>query len=178
MRMMAGLLAGLLLVSGCSVPGTKPSPVQWTTLPELTPSVNAELEPAALEYFWLRRQAVVAGEPGKLWGRYPQLERGSDPAHGINAEAQLVQGMQGLEPFDGNFSLDAYGRLRGKVDGDTGELFVHGTELFLFRDSSDRLSESGGELLITLYLQRQSGRWNVVKTDEVTLGEYHEKVHD
>ncbi|MED4532441.1 hypothetical protein ABET51_08550 [Metabacillus fastidiosus] len=49
-------------------------------------------------------------------------------------------------------------------------VLVHGGIGYVRND----FTESGGEISIKLFLEREEDRWNIVKTDEYTLAEYKE----
>ena len=102
---------------------------------------------------------------------YPELKNGIDLNKGINREEFLVSTYQGLKPFDGNFFPEQYERIRVKIINDRAEVYVHGIELLLYVDENGDFQESGGEIKIILFMQKQNNRWVVYKTDQIQMGE-------
>lgn len=128
---------------------------------------------AVNEYFHLRKLAIMAGDVEILWSRFPQLRTGEDLPRGVNVEARRARYADGARSLaDVIFDLDRYERMRVTVEGDEAVVRVHGLERYVEQDFSDG---SAGEFVIDLYLRRDSERWSVVRTDEMTIGEYHEQ---
>ncbi len=85
-----------------------------------------------------------------------------------------MTGYKSFNLFDGNIFPEYYERIKVKMTQDGAEVLVHGMELYLFVDDYGNFSDSGGEFKIVLYLKKKDARWNVYKTDEVTLSEWHQ----
>jgi len=138
-----------------------------------TPSSMATvgLETAVLEYFYHRKKALLAGDPQLLWKRYPELAQGGDPQSGVNDEGRLVQSLRALRMIDVDFDLDRVERVRYSLSGQNAEATIHGLYQYLLAD----FNRTAGEFKMTLYLRLGSDRWNVVRTDDVTLSEWHEE---
>jgi hypothetical protein len=175
-------MAAALALTGCSAQGVHSAPslapdgrasTDGMASPSagLDPAASQEVMPAMREYFHYRKKAIIAGDAGVLWNRYPALQQGGDPGRGINAEAQEVQAYRSRNLIDGDVDLEHYARVSGQIAGETAEITVHGLELYL----TDDFGHTGGEFIITLFLRKQDGRWTVVKTDAVTLAELHTK---
>jgi hypothetical protein len=139
---------------------------------EPDPESYVMLMPAVRAYFYYRKQAVTGGDVKLLWAQFPALANGADPSTGVNAEATLVDGMQGLKPFDGNIFPEYYQRMQVRRSGDQAEVLLHGMELYLWADESGRFDDSGGEFKVILFLRLEGGKWVVYQTDEVTLAEW------
>jgi hypothetical protein len=169
------ILAVALAAAGCA---TKPSPAQDPPPPsaappglqQMTPQQFTEFQPVINRYFHYRKQAVVTQDIAPLWQQYPALKDGADPQKAVNAESDVITRYRTLKLIDGNIQPEQYARFKAKVDGDQAVILVNGTELYL----TDTYQESGGQLQILLYLQRQGTSWTVAKTDETTLAEYHQ----
>jgi len=152
-----------------------PVPVNTADFKEPEPGAWVMLMKPVREYLYYRKKAVVAGDIKVLWDRYPALERDGDPAAGINAESLLVEGMEGLKPFDGNVFPETYERIKAFVTDGQAAVLVHGMELYLYLDDG-QFEDSGGEFKIVLYLCPTSDRpWTVYKTDEVTQAEWNQQ---
>lgn len=174
--LLGGLVAGALLWAG-GLLAVRPKDGQGAWLPRSVrgfqtpdPATWHEIMPAVWSYLYYRKQAVLQGDIRVLWRVYPELAQGMDGVRGINAEALLVQGFRDAHPVDGNIALDSVGRIHRKGATEV-EVYLHGSELYLLRDESGRLFQSGGELMLTLSLRKQGGRWAVYRTDEVTEAE-------
>ncbi|GEM_PF-1303795 len=148
----------------------------WPCLPagfqRPEPDLAAQLRPRVLEYFYLRKRAVLQGDLTALWQRYPALAQGYDPVLGVNAERDLPSAYaRDGRPIDGDVHLTAYGPWLVRRRGERLEVFVHGWEQFVYAPDFDF---SGSELLITLTFAPQGeGAWTLFRTDEVTEAEYH-----
>jgi hypothetical protein len=160
-----------------SIPSTQeistatPSSINGFVEPD--PSTWVMLMPAVDEYFYYRKQAMIANDVEVLWAHYPELRNDVNISKGINAEGFLISSYQGLKLFDGNIFPEDYERIRVKLAGAKAEVLVHGLELYLFRDENGNFQDSGGEIWIDLYMTRLgNNRWYVYKTDAVTDAEY------
>jgi len=145
-----------LVVEGFS----EPDPHTWVTI-----------MPAIREYFYYRQKAIVSNNLEEFWIHYPELKSGMDVTKGINEEEFLVSNYQFLKPFDGNFFPEQYERIRVKIINDKAEVYVHGMELLLYVDENGDFQESGGEITIVLFMQKQNNRWLVYKTDRIQMSE-------
>jgi hypothetical protein len=163
------LIAAVLVVPllGCSL-GARIQPGADATL---TPFETVGLEAAVREYFHVRKKALLAGDPQVLWKRYPELAQGMELGAGVNAERIAVESAKALRPIDIDFDLESYERISYELSGLNAQATVHGLEMYLLPD----FKPSGGEFKVTLYLRLGSDRWHVVRTDAVTLGEWHEQ---
>lgn len=136
------------------------------------PQTYVSLMPIIREYFYLRKQAVLSGDPDPLLTRYPDLAAGADLEMGINIEAHHIASMQSLAPFDGNIHPEYYEPIRIKESGETMEILVHGMELYLWNNEDDTFNESGGEFKMVLTVRKEGNTWQIIKTDQVTLQEW------
>ena len=127
--------------------------------------------PAVREYFYYRQKAIISNDIDKLWTHFPELQNGVDLDKGINREEFVVSIYQDLKPIDGNFFPEQYERIRVKIVNDKAEVYVHGIELLLWVDENGNFEDSGGEIKIILYMQKQNNRWIVYKTDQIRMGE-------
>lgn len=126
---------------------------------------------AVREYFYYRQKAIISNNIEELWAHYPELKRGIDVYSGINREETLISSYHSLKPFDANFFPEQYERIRVKIINDKAEVYVHGIELLLFVDKNGDFQNSGGEIKIMLFMQKQNNRWVVYKTDEIQMDE-------
>jgi hypothetical protein len=168
--MRAATLAALLALSvfvGCSL-GSRIQPGSEATL---SPMATVGLETAVREYFHHRKKALLAGDLQLLWKRYPELSQGADVGAGVNWEGLEVDSARALRVVDVDFDLDHYERISYQLSGANAQATVHGLELYLLPD----FRTSGGEFKVTLYLRLGGDRWNVVRTDAVTLAEWHQQ---
>ncbi len=126
------------------------------------------LMPAVREYFYYRKQAVIAGNVEVLWKQYPELKVGTDFSRGINAEEFFINNMQGLKPFDGNIFPEYYEKMKVNLSGEAAVVLVHGMELFLNIDETGKFDDSGGEFKIIIFLRQQDDQWTVIKTQDIS----------
>ncbi|MBP1934225.1 hypothetical protein [Ammoniphilus resinae] len=124
------------------------------------------------EYMYYRTQAVLQNDVQVLWDRYPLLESSSSRQNGVNTEKYEVESLNdSFKLIDANFSEEGYERIKVKQLSDQeAVILVHGGIGYL----RDDFEESGGEILIELYVEEKDHHWTVVKTDEYTLEEYKE----
>ncbi|MDF2630143.1 MAG: exported protein of unknown function [Symbiobacteriaceae bacterium] len=179
-RLLATAVLGAVLgaLVGCSTGSAGATPKIEPPLPlaapkgmaEMTPAQYAVFHPIVNRYFYVRKQAVLAGDPAVVWREFPALKEGYDGQAGINAEADAVGGYKSLTFIDGNMQPESYARLKAQADGDRAVVLVNGSEVYLHKD----FSESGGQVQVMLYLEKTGDGWTVVKTDETTLAEYHQ----
>jgi hypothetical protein len=153
---------------------TTPFPENVADFTQSEPDTWVMLMPAVQEYFYYRKQAVVTGNIKVLWERYPALQNGADISKGINAEQSIIASYETLKPFDGNIFPEEYEHIKVKWLGDKAEVLVHGTELYLWRDTAGNFTNSGGEFKVILFLEKRNNRWHVYRTDEVTMAEWHD----
>ena len=140
----------------------------------MDPALAAELLPVINEYLDLRVHSVIAGNTEALWSRFPDLALERDPTVGINAEPEHVEGFRSLKPIGGkidpeHYEVTKFAATQGSVRAD-----LHGQELYQLTAEGGGPGESGGEFLLSIVLREQESGWQVVKTDEVTLAEYHQ----
>jgi len=163
----------LIFAAGCSISDTaneseefmEPEPSEWVVFNEVL-----------TEYFHYRTQSVIKNDIDLLHDRYPSLSENVSVEEGINIEENELKNYNaGLTLIDANFSTEQYGRLKVKEMGDEeAVLLVHGSNLYVTRE----FGESGGEFLMEVYLKKDKGRWEIIKTDEYTLSEYHAWLED
>ncbi len=161
-------LACLIFSAGCSISDTvneseefmEPEPSEWVVFNEVL-----------TEYFHYRTQSVIKNDIDVLHERYPILSENISLEEGINIEEnELKSYNEGLTLIDANYSLEQYDRLKvRKINSDEAVLLVHGSNLYVTRE----YGESGGEFLMEVYLRKDQGSWEIIKTDEYTLSEYH-----
>jgi hypothetical protein len=158
------LLVSLLLVAACTgVP--PPIPADQIVVP------GSAVSTAVNEYFHHRKLAIVARDADVLWARYPQLRTGEDLSTGVNTEGWLATRSDTSRSLDVVYDLDRYERLRLLTSSaDTVVVRVHGLERYIQKDFSDG---TAGGFILDLHLQRAGDRWTVVRTDEMTLSEFH-----
>lgn len=136
----------------------------WSTFPDVVAAVQ--------EYYGRYGEALVACDVRPLWERYPALASGKDLAAGINIEGvHVVQGWCGIV-LATRFELERVAPLRIHTHGDTVDVTVHGVYWF-----DTRGAQSAGEFQTTITLRKSDGSWSVVRTDEVTLPEWHARRH-
>lgn len=124
------------------------------------------------EYLYYRTNAVLQDNIDVLWKRYPHLKINIDRKTGVNIEKFEVQSLnESFHLIDANFSVEGWERIKIKETNDNQAIvLVHGGIGYLRED----FEESGGEILIKLFLEREDDQWIVVKTDEYLLHEYKE----
>jgi hypothetical protein len=130
-----------------------------------------EMMPAVREYFYYRRKAITSNNIEILWAHYPELKNEKDCSQGINCEEFLITNYQGLKPIDGNFFPEKYERIKVNIVNDKAEVFIHGLELFLWIDEDGNFQNTGGEILIILFMQQKNNSWVVYKTDWIQMNE-------
>lgn len=133
---------------------------------------SSALSAAVNEYFHLRKLAVVGRDIELLYSRFPELRTGADRERGVNVEAFAARSDSARSLADVIYALEQYERMRATVTGDEAVVRVHGLERYIEEDFSDG---TAGEFVIDLYLRRDrdAERWSVVRTDEMTIVEYH-----
>ena len=126
----------------------------------------------AREYMYFRTQAVVNKDINILWDKYPDLKDNVDRKQGVNIEKNEVDSLnQSFDLLDANYNNESNERIKVKTINDNEVVvLVHGSIIYLRND----FDESGGELLIKVFLEHKDNNWTVVKTDEYTLPEYKE----
>lgn len=167
----------LMTAAGCS---QRTAPTSEPPLPlaapkgmtQVTPEQYAAFVPMVNRYFYVRKQAVLAGDPEVLWREFPALKEGNNRQAGINAEAGVISGYRSAGPIDGNVDPESYARLKVLVDGDKAVVLVNGTEMYLTKE----FTESGGQVQVMLYLEKAGAGWRLVRTDETTLAEFHDSL--
>lgn len=130
---------------------------------------------AVNEYFHLRKLAVVRGDIEILWSRFPDLRVGEDVQTGVNVERRAAMRSDSAPSLaDVIYDIDRGERAQVRMDGDRAVVCVHGLERYISGDFSDGMA---AEFIRYLHLRREAGgdRWSVVRTDEVTLPEYHDR---
>jgi len=160
------LILGIFGLIGCNasqgqVSFNEPEPSDWV-----------EYIKAVREYMYYRTQAVLQDDIQILWDRYPLLESNSKRETGVNTEKYEVETLNdSFRLIDANFSEESHERIKVKrLSDQEAVILVHGGIGYL----RDDFEESGGEILIELYVEKEDRNWKVVKTDEYTLEEYKE----
>lgn len=158
------------------------SPILAACAPAESPSVSGyeepdpesyvSLAPIVWEYFYHRKALVLTGNLDAFYVRYPELARGADPGQGINAEAFHAARLLSFDLMDGDIFPEYHARLRVRTLPDHVEILTHGMELYLYRDTSGNLSQTGGEFKIVLYLRPDGEGWMLFRTHEITLAEW------
>lgn len=138
----------------------EPEPSEWTVYHEVL-----------TEYFHYRTQSVIKRDIDVLHDRYPSLSENISIEEGINIEEnELNSYNEGIIVIDANYSIEQYDRLKVReISSDEVVLLVHGSNLYV----TEGFGESGGEFLMELYLTKDKGKWEITKTDEYTISEYH-----
>jgi len=159
-------LSLIFVVPGCSMASRlPPEPSGEPVLPTSPVSTSVN------KYFHYRRLAIVARDAEILWARYPDLRSGEDLTVGINTEGWLATRSDTARSLaDIVYDLERYERMRMRATADEVIVRVHGLERYIQADFSDG---TAGEFILDLHLRRVLGEWTVVKTDAMTLGEYH-----
>jgi len=148
--------------------GDAPRFARFADVSAMHPDVIA----AVRRYYDRYAEAFVACDIRLLWEKYPALAQGTDLGAGINSEGTHVSGMCGARPVTARFDLEWGGPLRLHLHGEGVDVTVHGLEEFDLTPG-----RSAGEFQTTLSLRRVEGPWLVVRTDEVTLAEWHRRGH-
>lgn len=166
MRGLARLAIAVALVA-CQVTPARHEPSGEPVLP------GTAMSAAVYEYFHHRKLALVARDIEFLWSRFPHLRTAADLETGVNVEEWLATKSAAARSLaDVSYDLDRYDRMRVSVSSDETVVRVHGLEMYVASD----FSTSGGEFILDLYLRYEpdQGRWSVLRTDEMTIVEYHE----
>jgi hypothetical protein len=124
------------------------------------------------EYLYYRTGAVLKNDIQILWDQYPKLKENIDVDKGINVEKMEVDSLnESFKLVDANFTEERNDRIKLKEIGEREVVvLVHGGISYI----RDDFEETGGEILIKLYLEKVGNHWIIVKTDEYTLPEYKE----
>ncbi|MEH7122212.1 hypothetical protein V7127_03085 [Bacillus sp. JJ1773] len=124
------------------------------------------------EYIFHRTQAVINNDIHILWRMYPDLKDHIDREQGVNVEKYEVESLnEGFDLLDANYHIENHERMKVKpINEDEVIVLVHGSIVYL----RDDFEESGGELLLKVFLKQINHQWTVVKTDEYTTHEYKE----
>ncbi len=134
---------------------------------------NTPVAAVVNEYFHYRKLAVVARDAEILWARFPALRNGEDMPTGINTEGWHAMRSDAARSLsDVIYELDRYDRIRMREVNDQLVVRVHGLERYIEADFSNG---TAGAFILDLYLRRDQGSWRVVRTDEMTLAESHER---
>ena len=115
--------------------------------------------------------ALLTCDVRKLWDRFPALATGQDLGRGVNIEGVRVPGLCGTRIARARFELERYEPLQVREHLGGTDVTVHGVEWFELADGNT----SGGEFKKTFTLRRAASGWEVVRTDEVTLAEWHQR---
>lgn len=156
------------MVSACSATEQKDA----TDFQDPDPEIYVSLMPAIREYFLYRKQAIILNDMTAFYERYPDLTSNTDMARGINNEAHIVTSIAGVNPFDGDISIEHYERIKVFQTGTETQVLVHGNELYLWKNDENEFDHSGGEFKIVLFMRDQDGTWQIYKTDQVTIAEW------
>lgn len=138
---------------------------------EPDPEMFSKISPPLVEYFYHKKQAMIAGNPEILWSHYPDLQRNTNIQNGINIEGWLIENYRSLTLIDGNIMLEYYERLKVRKNDGQIEVFIHGMELYTFV-SEGGFQESGGEFKLFITFTEKDEKLTVIKTDEVTMSEW------
>lgn len=143
----------------------KPFYVGFAQIDRWHPQVRVAVE----AYFDRYAGALVACDAEGFLAHYPGLATGADLSRGINGEVTRIQRCSGLKSL--GYELERYAPMRLHGHANWIDVTVHGLERWDYGDSVP----GGGEFIVTLRLKPTAGIWEVVRTDEVTLPEYHER---
>lgn len=155
-RLLRAAIAAAVIVSCAPTPRVTPAP----------PETEAALRPIVVEYFELRREANLAGDPSVLLDRHPALGTGEDRERGINVEPWEATSRTRVGRLE--YEMERYEPLAYWVhEAGLVEVVVHG----LYR--SDQ--RGSGEFKVSLYFEERDSSWKLIRSDEVTLPEYHDQ---
>jgi hypothetical protein len=184
MKITIALVLLILVLTSCAAaqPTLPIAPTQTLVISSQVPSIPAnangfvkpepatwvDVMPAVREYLFYRKKSIVSGDVSVLWKRYPDLQQGMNTQAGINIERNSVQSYGSLKPFDGNIYPQAYEQIKVKMSGDTVDVLVHGSEMYLVSSDPGKFDESGSEFRIILSLRKQGGLWTVYQTTDIT----------
>ena len=129
-----------------------------------------EVTAAVRRYYAAYADAVASCGTHAFLKAYPHVAEGGDPASGVNDHARQIDAWCG-QLHGLRFELEHYEPMRLHEHADGIDVTVHGVEHWDYI----RGGPGGGEFLMTLTLRPFAGGWTVVRTDEVTLGEWHER---
>jgi hypothetical protein len=141
---------------------------------EPTPSEWVEYMKPLNKYMYYRTQSIIRNDIEILWNVFPQLKNNRNKELGINNEIfEMESRSKNDSMIDANFNIESYERIKIKKISDTEVIaLIHGSISYLGND----FDNSGGELLIKVFLESANKEWTVVETDEYTLPEYKEWV--
>lgn len=162
------LLLFIALLTACTVAENE----AFLGFNEPDPEDYVSILPAILEYFHYRKEAIITGDMDAFYVRYPSLQSGVDISAGVNAEAFFVENMQELAPFNGDIHPEYYQKIRVRQAGEEIQVLLHGLELYLWQDMEGKYERSGGEFKLVLFMRQAGARWDIYRTDEVTLAEW------
>lgn len=128
------------------------------------------IEEAVRAYYHRYEQAQANCDIETFLERYPDLAQPGPEGTGINVEQRFIplrcEYVKAIR-----FDLEGYEPMRVHVHPDGMDVRVHGLEHWTYV----RPPGGGGEFITTLSLREVNGTWTVVRTDEVTLAEYHDQ---
>ncbi|MDN4492500.1 hypothetical protein [Ureibacillus aquaedulcis] len=170
---LGSLLASILLsLLGCQQTTNHNSEGEMEDFVEPESSDRVKYTNPLREYMYYRTQAVINNDINILWDKYPDLKDNIDLELGVNAENEELKTLNAdFDMLDANYNIEGFGRIKVKTINDNEVIvLLHGGIGYLRSD----FEESGGELLIKVFLEYKDNDWKVVKTDEYTLPEYKE----
>lgn len=128
------------------------------------------LEEAVRTYYRRYEEAQAACDIATFLKHYPALSEPGDPGTGINYEQSAIPSRcEYVRSI--RFELERYEPMGVHVHPGGADVRVHGLEWWEYK----RGDPGGGEFITTLSLREVAGTWTVVRSDEVTLAEYHEQ---
>lgn len=128
------------------------------------------LEQAVRTYYRRYEEAQAACDIAAFLKHYPDLAGSEVLATGINIEQRMIPSRcEYVKAI--RFDLEGYEPMRVHVHPGGMDVRVHGLEEWHYKTGGP----GRGEFITTLSLREVAGTWTVVRSDEVTLGEYHEQ---
>ncbi len=148
-----------------SVPSYERPPAGYSEV--TTGEPRAEIVRAVEDYYDVRARAIAAWDAAILYARLPRLASGEDRARLVNIDAWFIERMRAEKVRTVTTRIEDRGRLRVFVMGDRAVAFVHCR--FDWVETG-----TAGEFYTRIDLERD-GTWTVVRTDEVSDAEAHER---
>lgn len=118
------------------------------------------------EYYAVRARAIAAWDATILYSRFPRLAAGEDRPRLINIDGWFIERMREHNVRLVTTKIEDRRPVRVFAKGDRAVAFVHGR--------FDWETGTAGEFYTRIDLERD-GAWTVVRTDEVSESEAHER---
>jgi hypothetical protein len=136
-------------------------------------ALHPDVIAAVHRYYERYRDALLRCDVDRFWAVYPELAHGADIPSGVNVEWMRVRTACEQRYASASFDLERYAPLRVHARGDGADVSIEGFEWY----TDARGDNSGGGFRVTLSLREDTRGWTVVRSDEVTLAEYHAQRH-